>query len=116
MSGGNQNTRITKPIDCEQVEALATQSVRVPTETGTPAPAPEPLPASSGRMPRDAGADLRPTSKLNKDEILGLLDLSADLGSTSAEPRPAHARLVPAGSSSELPENAMSGAPPAAVT
>lgn len=101
MSVGNQNTRSTKPFDSQQVEELASRSVRAPTETGEPLPPQVPLAASSGRMPRNGDADLRPTSKLHKDELLGLLDLAAGQVATPEEPRPAHARLVPAGSTSE---------------
>jgi hypothetical protein len=103
MSAGNQNSRITKPFESQQVKELASRSVRAPTEAGEPAPPKVPLAASSGRMPRNADADLRPTSKLHKDELLGLLDLAAGQVAAPAESRPAHARLVPAGSTSEPP-------------
>ncbi len=80
MSVGKQNSRITKPFDSKHLEELAKQSA-----------------------PGSAESDPRPTCKIHKDELLGLLDLS--LGAAAAPPSgptPAgsgtHARLDPASS------------------
>jgi hypothetical protein len=108
MPIGEQNTRITKPFDSEHLEELATQSAQVPSESSDPR-SETLLAASSARMRRSVESDPRPTSKLHKDEILGLLDMSKRLGQASptaparTDPRTAHARLVPAGSTNALP-------------
>ncbi len=84
MSVGEQNSRITKPFDSKHLEELAKQSA-----------------------PGSAESDPRPTCKIHKDDLLGLLDLS--IGAAAApppDPTPAgsgttHARLGAAGSSND---------------
>jgi hypothetical protein len=76
MSFGDQNKRTTRPIDSEYLEELASQSARPSVEPEEHLPR-GPLAASSGRMPRIDQRGSLPTSKIDPEELIGLLGKAA---------------------------------------
>jgi hypothetical protein len=74
--GDDRNSRTTAEFDREDLAKLATRSVRAPTDPGELL-GDESLARGSDRPHRANNVEHRPTEKIHKDELLGLLNLTS---------------------------------------
>src|SRR5690349_14141787 len=86
--GDPRNTRLTEPPESEYREELASQLEPAPADPSEPR-SEALLAASSGHMLRSVESDPRPTSKMSKDELGGLL------GRAAPAPAPAPSDAAP---------------------